>query len=418
MAISDLASRAPDINYKPDYEKYQARVERRLASEQLNSTLPIGFPQKLESDLVWDSTDIGARYDWTYPLTTTDLEEIESALQHFKSLGKPPGYVNQETFPLPLLHAKLREISNEIHNGFGFKVVRGLPVHKHTREDILIIYAGLASHIAPVRGRQDNKYDGKLADVVLNHIKDLTATHNASKIGAPAYTADKQVFHTDSGDIIALLCLEEAAQGGQSKVSSSWRVYNELAETRPDLIRTLAEPWPTEIFGDPNHKFVDRALLHYTPSTPSSPERIIIQYARRTFTGFLGLPRDPSIPALSEAQAEALDALHFIAEKHGLGLDFKKGDVQFVNNLSIFHARDGFANSPEKQRHLVRLWLRDPELAWRIPETLRGRWDKVYEGMGEGRAESQVWPLDAYIRSASLGAEKEKKGGGKGCVIQ
>ena len=251
MAIADVARPSgpvgqPDIGYAPDHDKYLARVQRRLATEKLDKTLPPGFPQKLNSDLVWDSTDIGSRYEWSYNLTPSDLEEIEAALQHFKSLHKPLGYVSQSTFPLNALHEKLRAISRDIHTGFGFKVVRGIPVDAHSREETFIIYAGVASHIAPVRGRQDNSHEGKPADVVLNHIKDLSNVYDASKIGAPAYTTDKQVFHTDSGDVIALLCLEEAASGGQSKLSSSWKVYNELAETRPDLIRTLAEPWPVE----------------------------------------------------------------------------------------------------------------------------------------------------------------------------
>lgn len=79
--------------------------------------------------------------------------------------------------------------------------------------------------------------------MVLNHIKDLRATHSHQVIGTPAYTTDKQVFHTDIGDIVSLFALEEAAEGGTSRISSSWRVYNELAETRPDLIHTLSEPW-------------------------------------------------------------------------------------------------------------------------------------------------------------------------------
>jgi hypothetical protein len=237
----------PDIGYTPDYKKYLARVQKRLATERLDKALPPGFPQKLESDLVWDKDDIASRYNWTYILTTSDTEEIEQGLQHFKSLNKPLGFVNQSTFPLPNLHAKLREISAEIHNGYGFKVLRGLPVDRFSREDIIAIYAGISSHIAPTRGRQDHLYDGKPADVVMNHIKDLSGVFSAEKIGAPAYTADKQVFHTDSGDVIALLCLETAKEGGESMLSSSWRVYNELAETRPDLVRTLAEPWPVEV---------------------------------------------------------------------------------------------------------------------------------------------------------------------------
>jgi hypothetical protein len=162
------------------------------------------------------------------------------------ALNKPLGYIDQETFPLPKLHAALRHISGEIHNAFGFKVLRGLPVAKHSREENIIIYAGVSAHIARIRGRQDHQFEGRPADVALNHVKDMTAIVDASKIGAPAYTTEKQVFHTDAGDIIALLCLEPAAEGGESKLSSSWKVYNELAETRPDLIRTLAEPWAPE----------------------------------------------------------------------------------------------------------------------------------------------------------------------------
>lgn len=156
------------------------------------------------------------------------------------------GRISPETFPLNRLHQKLREISNEIHNDRGFKVIRGLPVAKHTREENVIMYAGVSLHVAPIIGRQDHQFEGKPADVAMNHIKDMSKTVDGSKIGSPAYTTEKQVFHTDAGDVIALLCLETAAEGGSSKLSSSWKVYNELAETRPDLIRTLAEPWAAE----------------------------------------------------------------------------------------------------------------------------------------------------------------------------
>lgn len=95
--------------------------------------------------------------------------------------------------------------------------------------------------------------------------------------------------------------------------------------------------------------YTSRPLLHYQPAVDDDPERLIIQYARRSFTGYWGLPRSSNIPPITEAQAEALDALHFAAEKHAVALDFRPGDIQFVNNLSIFHARGSFRNSPGKQ---------------------------------------------------------------------
>jgi len=90
-------------------------------------------------------------------------------------------------------------------------------------------------------------------------------------------------------------------------------------------------------------------LLHYLPAAGEQPEKMIIQYARRSFTGYWGLPRSSDIPPITEAQAEALDALHFTAEKYAASLNFKKGDIQYVNNLSIFHARAGFRDSGEAQ---------------------------------------------------------------------
>jgi hypothetical protein len=162
-------------------------------------------------------------------------------------LGLTIGHVSPATFPLPALHEKLRGLSNELHGGHGFFVIRGLRVDDYTREENVIIYAGISSHIASQFGRQDYKYDGKPADVVLAHVKDLSSGSDSGSIGSPAYTTDKQVFHTDSGDIVSLFALETAAEGGASKLASTWRVYNEIARTRPDLIHTLSESWDMEV---------------------------------------------------------------------------------------------------------------------------------------------------------------------------
>ncbi|KAI9689321.1 MAG: hypothetical protein M1822_009971 [Bathelium mastoideum] len=397
----------PDIAYAPDPEKYKARTQRRVASGELeHKYLPVGFPAQLKGDFVWDGPSVVNTFDWVYVLNDSEVAETETALKHFKSLNIALGSIDQETFPLPHLHSTLRDISKELHFGHGFKVIRGLPVQQHTREENIIMYTGLSSHIAPIRGRQDNTFNGEPADVVLSHIKDLSTTELKNSIGAPAYTTDKQVFHTDAGDIVSLLCLETAAEGGQSKVASNWRVYNELSATRPDLIKTLSEDWVADAFGKKDRPYTARPLLYHQPATEKTPERVIIQYARRSYTGFQALPRTPTIPPITEAQAEALDALHFTAERLCLGLDFEKGDIQYINNLVTFHARDAFRDSPEQQRHLLRLWLRDPEYAWSTPAPLQSRWDEVYRDV---TAERQVFPLDPRIRGPSNGIQGNKE---------
>ncbi|KAJ5682388.1 hypothetical protein N7462_005553 [Penicillium macrosclerotiorum] len=386
----------PDIQYHPDFLKYQERTRRRKESESLQTSLPAGFPPKLVSPLVWEGKDVEKTNDWIYKLSEIQLDEIDSALTNFKSLNKPLGYINESTFPLPNLRPVLRDLSKEIHNGRGFFVLRGLRIDAYSREENIIIYTGVSSHIGSIRGRQQDTRLQNGTSPVISHIKDITNTVDRGQIGAPSNTADKQVFHTDAGDIISLLCLSPSAEGGESYLSSSWNVYNILAKERPDLIHTLSQDWPVDGFNNPKKPYTLRPLLYHQPATENTPERVLIQYARRYFTGFLAQPRSPGIPPITEAQAEALDALHFLAEKYSASLDFQKGDVQYVNNLSIFHARNGFRDQQgQDRRHLLRLWLRDPENAWQTPEPLQHRWDTVYKDVTE---EEQVFPLEPIIR--------------------
>ncbi|OOF93408.1 hypothetical protein ASPCADRAFT_53110 [Aspergillus carbonarius ITEM 5010] len=385
----------PDIQYHPDYAKYTARTQHRIATETLPTTLPLGFPSHLDSPLVWEGSEIEQRDDWIYRINDAQLDEIDQALKNFKSQNLPLGALNQTTFPLPTLHSILRSLSKEIHLGRGFIVLRGLRIDNYTREDNIIIYTGLSSHIGNLRGRQEDNRTKNLPSKVLSHIKDISHTVEPGTIGAPSNTADKQVFHTDSGDIISLLCLQEAAEGRESKLASSWNVYNILARERPDLIHTLVGEWPFDGFSNPKQPYSTRPLLFHQPGTESHPERIVIQYARRYFTGFMAQPRSTNIPPITEAQAEALDALHFLAEKHSASLGFQKGDIQYANNLSVFHARNGFRDGVGKERHLLRLWLRDPEYAWETPEPLKKRWESLYGDLG---VEEQDFPLEPRVR--------------------
>lgn len=96
-------------------------------------------------------------------------------------------------------------------------------------------------------------------------------------------------------------------------------------------------------------KYTERPLLYHQPATETTPERVLLQYGRRYFVGFGQLPRNPEIPPITEAQAEALDALHFLGEKFCVNTHFEKGDIQYVNNVALFHARDGFVDEGEKR---------------------------------------------------------------------
>jgi hypothetical protein len=80
-----LSARQPDISYHPDFEGYQARTRQRLETEKLEKALPDGFPEKLESPLVWDATSFNGE-EWVYKLNIQELQEIDRALHSFKGI--------------------------------------------------------------------------------------------------------------------------------------------------------------------------------------------------------------------------------------------------------------------------------------------------------------------------------------------
>lgn len=64
-----------------------------------------------------------------------------------------------------------------------------------------------------------------------NPVNRVYATHGA------------QPYHTDSSDLVALLCLKPAKVGGYSTWASSYSIYNALLRTQPELVEALAEEW-------------------------------------------------------------------------------------------------------------------------------------------------------------------------------
>ena len=149
-----------------------------------------------------------------------------------------------------------------------------------------------------------------------------------------------------------------------------------------------------------------RALLH-----PSSHQPILC-FSRSNLTGTNVAPRSPNIPQLSEIQGEALDAVHYCAEKHAIEVQHRKGDLYFLNNLAVLHGRASFVDhdsasptepgasdeEPRGERHLMRLWLRDTEFGWQIPNGLETRWSEVFGK--EFRARGK-WSF-GKVHSASL----------------
>ncbi|PMD36865.1 taurine catabolism dioxygenase, partial [Hyaloscypha variabilis F] len=364
------------IGYVPNLELHQARLQssrKRLQACGGVGTLPKGWPQVLQGPLVWSGSELQTSNEWAYDFSEMDMKEIFSALEYCKGLKLDLSQVGKTTFPLPRLGQTLQDLSLKLHSGRGFFVLKGLDPTSFTREENVILYLGISSYIAEQRGRQS--HDGNL----ISHVTDAVLSKTPRPDRPSLYSNVGQPYHNDiAPDILALYCLNSAISGGKSCIASSWTVYNELAATRPDILRTLSENTALKQRNSSGgYTFLkNHALLHN-----NSEGRPILNFARRTLTSNDNFPRtkdSPSFEPLTESQAEALDAIHFTAVNHGLELNLLPGDMCFINNFALMHGRSAFEDSDESKRYLLRLWLRDPEKAWAIPEGLRKVHDLVF----------------------------------------
>jgi hypothetical protein len=254
-------------------------------------------------------------------------------------------------------------------NGRGFLLMRGLPVERWTIREAATAYFGLGAHLGSARSQNGKGH-------VLGHVQDLGLDVQDPNVRIYQTNA-RQTFHTDSCDVVGLLCLKTAQSGGLSALVSSTTIFNEMRRRRPDLLTLLFEPIATDRRGEvPKGRkpyFEIPVFTWYKGLLTAMYQRQYIDSAQRF----------PDAPPLTPAHIEALDLFDSLADDPGLHMfmEFKPGDIQLVHNHTLLHDRTGFVDwpEPERRRHLLRLWLAAND-ARPLPEIFAERYGGVTVG--------------------------------------
>jgi hypothetical protein len=316
----------------------------------------------------WVGADLAKRPDdWTYRLSPTETAEIEAATA--KVLGRDIATIARADFPLPALGPVLDRLRDEVLNGRGFVLLRGLPVEDRPIEDSATAYWGIGTYFGNARSQNAKGH-------VLGHVRDLGLSSKDPNVRI-YQTTERQNFHTDSCDIVSLLCLKTAKSGGLSSLTSSMSVYNVMARRHPDLAWRLFQPMPTDRRGEVPE---GRRPWFETPIYNDHLNLLSAIYAPHYVRSS---QRFPDAPRLSAEDVAALDCFDTLAEDAELRLDmeFQPGDMQFVHNHTVLHDRTAFEDwpEPERKRHLLRLWLAAPG-ARPLPSAYAERYGSVEIG--------------------------------------
>ncbi len=309
-------------------------------------------PERIDIPAAWLGSELARTPDvWHSRLTAADIGELQDAAKSFLNSGENVGELTKDKFVLPTLEPRLSELKQTLTKGRGFGLISGLPVEQFSREISAAIFLGVGAHLGSARSQNAKGH-------VLGHVRDVGLDISDPKVRI-YQTTERQSFHTDSVDVVGLLCLKEAMEGGRSMLVSTVSLYNEMRKLRPDLAATMFEVLATDRRGE-----VPEGQMPWF-------EVPVLNWHKGLLTGLYqrnyikSAARFPEAPQLSEKHIEALDLFDQLANdpKFHLSMELKPGDMQFVYNHSLLHDRTAFRDWPEleKRRHLLRLWLAIPD---------------------------------------------------------
>jgi hypothetical protein len=328
------------------------------------------FPPEIQGPSAWYGPELDARRHWIEALSVAEIAEVERATDAvIDRLAVPEAdliSLRREGFPLPTLGPRLERVLREVLTGRGFVLLRRFPDERWSKLQRAVAFFGLGTHLGNARSQNADGH-------VLGHVKDL-GDPDAPRLYR---TNKRQGYHTDSCDVVGLMCLHTAKAGGLSSLVSSVTLFNEIRRRRPDLLPCLFAPIETDRRGEvPEGQkpyFTIPVFNWYAGHLSAIYQRKYIDDARRL----------NGVPPFTPQQIEALDLLDALCDDPALHLrmEFLPGDVQLVHNHTLLHDRTAFEDwpQPERKRHLLRLWLAPPE-ARPLPPVFAERFGSVTPG--------------------------------------
>jgi hypothetical protein len=298
----------------------------------------------------WTGATLDYRTDGMRTLSEAEVDEIDTALGHLHDQGERDfPAITPDSFPLPTLGAYLRGLRDELRFGRGFVLLRGIPRERYSTDDMARIYFGLGAHIgSPL----PQSWQGEL----LGHVIDVSDIEP----GARGYHAGgAQRFHTDSCDVVSLMCLQAAKSGGASRICSAIAVHRHLERERPDLLQVLYDGFifrRREVDAQHGSGTLVRRISVFARTGDEISVFLSGDYPNRAVAA--------GDAVMTKIQREALDEVQRIAASADTYLDMSigEGDIQFLNNRMLLHGRTGYQDHREvaRRRHLLRLWLKVP----------------------------------------------------------
>lgn len=308
-------------------------------------------PEEVD-DQAWVRDSISAN-DWTVLLPSAAIAEIEIVVQQLRWDPLPTVLLDPGQFTLPTCAEFMATVRQKLRHGIGLAVLDRLPVERYTVEESTAVYWLLASMLGRLVAQT---WAGTM-------VYDVRDTGKPLGYGVRRSVTNLELFfHTDAPwldlppELVGLLCLHPAEEGGISRFASLMTAHNELRRRHPELLPRLYRPFPW-----------DRQAEHPADADKVGWQPIFHDGAHglrgRCNAALIKSGAELAGQPLDAEGEEALAALSAILDDPELSVELtiERGQIQYLNNARLAHSRTAFRDGPdpERQRHLIRLWNRD-----------------------------------------------------------
>ena len=344
----------------------------------MHSTVPA-----IPGPVAWLGRDMLASTEWIHPLPARAVDEIDAALRDVQRRGLAWPKFGRDDFPLPTLSHDLAGVLDELENGRGFVLLRGIPVERYSDDELKTLSWGVGSHLGWPRFqnamgeligevRDENRRYGEVREPSMDPTLGRSSRSKARSAGPLRW-------HTDRCDVVSLLTIRKAKQGGLSKIVSAVSVSNAIRERRPDLHALLCQDYVRsrqgEESGGERKTFAMPIFCWHEGKFSTQYSRTFVEAAQKL----------PGVPPHTPAHDEALDLHAAVCEELCLVMDFEPGDLQLLNNHVIYHGRTDYEDAvgQDQDRLLLRLWLATPN-SRPLPPSYLPIWGTTAPGVPRG----------------------------------
>lgn len=230
----------------------------------------------------------------------------------------------------------MQTLREDLLNGKGFILFKRFPADKWGPHKNAVGYMGLGTYLGYFVSQNGRGH-------VLGHVKDVGDDPTQIDRVRIYRTTARQFFHADPGDIVGLLCCHRAQEGGESDIVSVHHAWNVLQAEHPDVAELLTQPvWYFDRKGEVSEgeeEWIKTAVCFLEPRGKGRVYCKWDPYFVRSLTRFSD---KGVIPPLSDEQVRALTILEETCQRLSLHMVLEVGDIQFVTDAHVLHARTAY----------------------------------------------------------------------------